>query len=579
MATDPEATRPTGERGGVPPFVVPYLAYFRELHASLLLHEGFVLVPVEVPSMEIGRALCTWLEQEGARVRVILPEPGQWRALGPSLSSQSMDATDFVAVLGPRETTEEVAAGLNLLNLQRDTLAAHLGRPMIWCGLRSFLNATWREAPDFWSIRDITLRIPVLTTSDTSHVPGGGPWMEPTPEPETIAELVEDARRVKDDRNLARLLLGLARSLLARGRPDEAERPFEEADALITSLSSFRGTHEDALLEETRGDLAWPMRGVEAAEEAYGRAFAAYDVLGDGLGRARLLGKLGRCAFYRRELDAAAEMYERALAEVSRLGDLATTAQLLLLRGRVRFYRTDYDAAMRDYEEAASLFVSMQDRLGEAEVRKAIGEVRLRWGDLAGASKDYDAALALYEERKDALGRATVLLGRAHVRFQRGDIEGAAADCAEALALFRAVNDRQGEAYIRQMQGKLRRGRGDLDGAAAELDEALALFERIQQRYGQAGVWKDRGDLDVAREKPDAALVAYAEALGIYESIADLRGASSVLARMAEAHLRLGQRADARALAERCIPLAERSQNEYAIRIATSVLKATASPT
>ncbi len=85
----------------------------------------------------------------------------QWRTLTAAIVADPPGEGGVALVVFPREVSAETRSALRLLNQRRDTVAARLGVPLVWCGNAEFLRSTADLAPDFWSVRDLPLRIQV----------------------------------------------------------------------------------------------------------------------------------------------------------------------------------------------------------------------------------------------------------------------------------------------------------------------------------------------------------------------------------------------------------------------------------
>ncbi|HVK67608.1 MAG TPA: hypothetical protein VM694_24150, partial [Polyangium sp.] len=248
------------------PFLEPYLPHFEEVRHVLDQFDDFALMPVEVPSRDIGRALAEHLGREGLQVHLF--EISDWKELTArllALPPRSVDPRP-VLLLGPRERPKDLERALNFLNLKRDTLARLLGRPLLWCGLKFFLEATWDYAPDVWSIRDITIKIPLLAVSHTEYFVHLDPFVRPVRPPREIKKRIDAQRGSSDEPNLARDLLDYAHALIVRGRAKDAGAPLNRAEAILRKSARAQTTIEEAFLRELRGDHAAVVQGESSAE-------------------------------------------------------------------------------------------------------------------------------------------------------------------------------------------------------------------------------------------------------------------------------------------------------------------------
>jgi uncharacterized protein YegL len=137
-----------------------YASQLTAIQRAIELSEGFVLFPVELPGAEAARALGRWLDDRGHPVVMIdRPTGTGWEHLPADLLSIEVKDSGAVLVIGPRLESAAIRSGLRLLNQRRDVVARHLTCPLIWCGSKDFLDLTWRQAPDFWSVADVPRRL------------------------------------------------------------------------------------------------------------------------------------------------------------------------------------------------------------------------------------------------------------------------------------------------------------------------------------------------------------------------------------------------------------------------------------
>lgn len=138
----------------------PFIPQFGEVWGILERLTGFALVPVEVPSHDVAIALLVYLQVRGRRTHFV-GSPAQWRILTAAIVSAPPGPGGVAVVVEPAEIDADVRAALRLLNQRRDTVAEQLNAPLLWCGSAEFFRATAEQAPDFWSIREITIQIVV----------------------------------------------------------------------------------------------------------------------------------------------------------------------------------------------------------------------------------------------------------------------------------------------------------------------------------------------------------------------------------------------------------------------------------
>jgi tetratricopeptide (TPR) repeat protein len=499
---------------------------------AVSLHDGFVLLPVEVPSADVARALCAWLERQARPVRVVAPAEGGWDKLPAELVAAPAGVDGIVVAIGPREVTADLRAGLRLLNQRRDTVAAHLGGPLLWCGPRPFLEATWELAPDFWSIRELPLRMepPALVRDDTQLF-----WF---PERQGIRvsglkKRLEAARFHGDKMNAARLALRLAYEMAHSSKLEKLEDAETLAREALAVFDEMRGVRAEAgLAKETLGDIARARQDLGTADARYAEALTVFERLGDGYGIARVANVLGDAALKRGDLERALGLIERALAASAETGDPLARAKALRGRGDVHRAQGDLESAERDYDLALPLFRIAQDRFDEAAVLELRGALRSQQDRLTDAMHDYDRALQLYKDERLSVGQVAVL----HAR------------------------------------GNLHRKLGDQTSAARDYVLALQISRKAGWTYGQAMALRDCAELEIERQDYASALPLYLEAHDLYRGMGDDSHCAVALANIAAIHYFSGRIAEARSTAEEALALATKAGNTHACELAELVL-------
>lgn len=225
----------------------PHEEAFHDVARVVRLSTGFVLVPVAVPGPDLARALGGWLSSAGHPVETWeLLGDAEWERLAWFLLSRSPPREGVVMVIGSRIPPQGASQALGLVNQARDAIVKKIGRPVLWCGPRSFLNFTWEEAPDFWSIRSVDHSMdaappapalaPVGPAPAPAHAappPPAAPRDTPEREARTAREaeqkntLVHEALAQGDSMSAAILAAKEAESALASGRADAALRVIE----------------------------------------------------------------------------------------------------------------------------------------------------------------------------------------------------------------------------------------------------------------------------------------------------------------------------------------------------------------
>lgn len=397
-------------------------ADFREALRAIDLADGFALVPVEVHGPDLARQLATWLGEHGHEAHVLEPlDDPAWERIVADLFAVDAKPGDVVVVVGARQVSPGVLAALRLVNQRRDSIAKHLGCPLLWCGSADFLKLSWERAPDFWSVRSMPLRI-LPAPSARSSVPPLWPsaWVEDPPE--LLRGMLDAARERNDAKNAARLAERLAQALLSRSKIDAAEEVIAEAPA-TPELSLAR-----AIALARRGRLEDADAALAAVPSGDADRDARRDVCAANV-------------TFARDRAAAGRAYEAAAAALEREGDAINAAIAIANLGIVALADGDFDEAIARLERARAMLHDTADDRDEARVACVLGRAALAGRDSRRACEAFEDALAIFETTGDRRGEADALRGLARAYLNLGDAEKARDDAARALAIAKDLGD------------------------------------------------------------------------------------------------------------------------------------------
>lgn len=404
-------------------------ADFQELLRLLSLADGFVLVPLEVAGPDVARALAVSLADAGWTTALVQPvDDAEWTQLVARILSASEDAAGpkAVMVVGPARPTPGLYAGLRLVNQRRDSIAKALGRPLLWCGPQDFLKVTWERAPDFWSIRAMTVRFARWSEPVREAPLWPGAWVADPPE--RLREMLALARRQGDERNAERVATALAEALVARGELDEAAEVVTETRGAPSSMrmveavvSAMRGARDSAaaILAEATWTTGLPeLEGrrlvalgnleleanPEGAVARYEQARPLLHAAGDLANEAVAVANLGVASMAKGALEGAAALLEEALALARSAGDVRTEARILSKLGRVQLLQRDSRRACATLEEALERAIDAGDPRVEGEVLRRLASAYLELGDPEKAEGDARRAAAIARAAGDEEG-------------------------------------------------------------------------------------------------------------------------------------------------------------------------------
>jgi tetratricopeptide (TPR) repeat protein len=200
----------------------------------------------------------------------------------------------------------------------------------------------------------------------------------------------------------------------------------------------------------------------------------------------------------------AAQALEQALDTSRDIGDRLGQAHALSRLGTVRRAMGDYRGAAQAAEQALDSYRDLGDRLGQANVLSDLGIVRRATGDYPGAAQALEQALGIYRDIGNRGGEAEALNERGTLYRVSGDLAQAEGCHQQAMELARAVASSWDEAYALAGLGRCALAAGHATHAEELLRQALEIFQRI----GAAEVPDLLAELDAltGHEPPGSAL-------------------------------------------------------------------------
>jgi tetratricopeptide (TPR) repeat protein len=402
------------------------MADLHELERILSLAHGFIVLPVEVAGPDAARAQAERLGTAGWPTATIEPvNDDGWAQLVADILDAAATSARCVMVIGTAQGTPALHAALRLVNQRRDSIAQTLARPLLWSGPPEFLKLTWERAPDFWSIRAMTLRFPRSSEPVREAPLWPGAWVADPPE--RLREVVAMARQQGDERNVARAAAALAEALLARGELDEAAEVVAESSGapslrmVEAIVSALRGPRERAVailedgawtagLPEVEGRRLIALGNLEletdpaAATHRYEQACSLLRDAGDLANQAVAVANLGVAAMRDGTLDSAAALFDEALALARGAGDARTESRVLSKLGRVQLLQRDSRRACATLEEALERLSDVADPRVESEVLRRLARAYIELGDPEKAEGDARRAAGIAQALGDEAG-------------------------------------------------------------------------------------------------------------------------------------------------------------------------------
>lgn len=237
--------------------------------------------------------------------------------------------------------------------------------------------------------------------------------------------------------------------------------------------------------------------------------------------------------------------YERAQGELRRTFWHSPTlkTQARRLEGDIAELKSEFSRAQRAYREGLETVERLISE--KALFRKNLAWVLTRERDLDQAF--HQARLAEYEI-EDLLG---------YIQEERGNYAEAERYYRSALALTKTLRHTRGEAKTCNNLANLLSRQGKFDEAMAYRQQAGQLFERIHDLAKLAEVRVNLAfDYNLA-DQPEAAIAPATEALEMFERLGEAYGLAVAAQNLAEAHLALGNLAEAEQFARQVVQTEE----------------------
>ncbi len=251
----------------------------------------------------------------------------------------------------------------------------------------------------------------------------------------------------KQQAQRAELALGLARE--------------HEEGGLAAEAGALLGIARDNL-----GDSA-------GAEQALKQARADYVRVGNPHGEAWVDQNFGN-AWMEHDPKRAREAYQRALAGYQSIGDLDGEAAVYSDIGIMLWTAGDRDGTETAVRKSLAIRRETADLAGQAWNLAALGAVELDMGATAEAADEFREAVALDEQAGERKHRAFVLMQYSDLQRLRGDLDQAKATCAQALQSYREQDYTADVAAAEFQCALIALDYGELDAAKAGAARAMA---------------------------------------------------------------------------------------------------------
>jgi tetratricopeptide (TPR) repeat protein len=290
------------------------------------------------------------------------------------------------------------------------------------------------------------------------------------------------------------------------------------------------------------------------SSEAFTVHSAAHRVaraINDRAAEAAALNWLSAWDCYLTQYPRAIRRLRQGMAAFEDVGDRVGRANALANLGFVEICTGDGQAAVAHLEESLAVLREANDRVAEAGALANLGVAALRQGRYRDAVDSLTEALGLWRRIGETACAVHTLanLGEAHLR--RGSYQQATEHLNEALSVCRRFGDRRNVADVLALLGLVDLRQQRYRQAMDRLNQALALSQQSHDLRSEATARNGLGEVSLARGCPDeacghhmAALAAAAKAGERYERARahlGLAHANQAEGRVSEARLHLEQ--------------------------------------
>jgi len=296
----------------------------------------------------------------------------------------------------------------------------------------------------------------------------------------------------------------------------------------------------------------------------------------------------GDIALARDDSETAIGEYEIALGAAGEDGYRFGRMRALVGLGYVTLLFHSAGTALTRFSEAAELAAAVDDPLYAGNCALGVAECQERLGNLDGAVEGAAAAYDSFAGIKSPLGEGNAAQRLGAVLHRIGRRDEARVWYERAQAAFTEAGNPMGMTNALSGLGDVLLQESDIDGAERAYGRALEIAETTGLSLSRAHGLQDIARVARSRGDWDTAIRRFGEALAAYRAIDDMLGMSNASDKLAEAHERLGQDADAlRVRVEavfaveeyRATHRDEKSQREYRDRFRRAYSQALAAAT
>jgi DNA-binding SARP family transcriptional activator/tetratricopeptide (TPR) repeat protein len=332
-------------------------------------------------------------------------------------------------------------------------------------------------------------------------------------------QVAEQCARHEFKRRCADLVHALAEFLEASGHWDDA------LSAHLMALQACRDLDDPFCIARSTFDLSLIYLRTGQNEAAVQHAIEAaetFGVLGDNLGKAAALGRIGIIQRNTARFRDALAYHQEALDIYRAAGDSRGHARELVNAGAALWYLGRLQEEMSYLGRALEIYRENNDLRGQAAALNNIGTVQHHQGYHRHAMRSYQASREIYREIGGRQNLALADHNMARVQQYKGNYGAALTSYRAVLATYRSLGDPQHQAYALADIGSVYRSTERFDEALAHYEKAAAMAEKAGDRYACAEALCGMAEAHFGSGRTNAAMNAYEQAAKLAGEIESL---------------------------------------------------------
>lgn len=261
--------------------------------------------------------------------------------------------------------------------------------------------------------------------------------------------------------------------------------------------------------------------------------------------------------YIRGDYTQAEKQFQVSKKIAEELGDRSSIVNRQNNLGIIYYAQGKYAEALANYTRSLHTQQAARDTLGMARVLDYMASVYIQLADLDKALNSYLRALNYYEKKGDKTGMTQAYNNIGIVYNHLDNSEKAIENYEACVRISKEIGDRFKLAPAYSNLGKVYQKKGDVEKAAWYYNESLKLSREMHHSPGIAYNLADLGTLAEGKKDYVTALNYYRESLAIHEKNEERNSVANALIRIGAVNIRLGKLAEAAALLEKGLKIAE----------------------